>query len=51
MKVEEREIILKDLPILENVNNDAIEMIASLILDLYLKDSTSNNEIDKEIIK
>ena len=44
MKVEEREIILKALPILENVDNDMIEMLASMILDLYLKDSSNSNK-------
>lgn len=44
MKVEEREIILKDLPILENVDNDAIEMLGSMILELYLKDSSNSNK-------
>lgn len=44
MKADEREIILKDLPILENVDNNAIEMIASMILEVYLKDSSNNKE-------
>lgn len=44
MKVDESEIILKYLPILENVDNDAIVMLASMILDLYLKDSSNSND-------
>lgn len=44
MKADEREIILKDLPILENVDNDAIVMLASMILDLYLKEGSKSNK-------
>ena len=44
MKADEREIILKDLPILENVDNDAIVMLALMILDLYLKESSNSNK-------